>query len=182
MTIDQFVFCITEKQKQGQNAIQAQLNATNNTLLHKGLQTLPAQWMMAKSATPRKSVFMNLGCSLCAETSFSTKDLSVALGNQHSSSSSAMTPIGCTHCTSLSTVGRVIHFLTMLREQYTSTVLQQYQQYVWYPKCRCWLSINTFHLTIGICSIIFLLTQALAFLRSREQICQRQLRQVVEGD
>lgn len=38
--------------------------------------------------------FWNLGWLPCSEHSFSTKDLSVALGNQHSSSSRASTPGG----------------------------------------------------------------------------------------
>lgn len=38
--------------------------------------------------------FWNLGWLPCSEHSFSTKDLSVALGNQHSSSSRAKTPGG----------------------------------------------------------------------------------------
>jgi len=41
------------------------------------------------------SGFSNLGWLLCWAMSFSVKDLSVAFGNQHSSSSRAKTPRGC---------------------------------------------------------------------------------------
>ena len=48
-----------------------------------------------KSALALKSDFCNLSLELCSLVSFSTYDLSVAFGNQHSSSSSERIPIGC---------------------------------------------------------------------------------------
>ena len=47
-----------------------------------------------KSALALKSDFMNLSFELCSRVSLSTYDLSVALGNQHSSSSRDRMPIG----------------------------------------------------------------------------------------